>query len=848
MNSPLLSAHKNQATMSQSIDGVFQQLQHSGEESRGDLAGLYEKNVQSPGRKTSGDNKTVKASRFETLFSQSKENSERKLSDKSDLNATATSTITDKILAQSPESSNDLHLSAHLSSEGESNDGSNHAENFFGKRLNDSNDSGSHPGIESITQSPQKEDKFIPREGNVAVKSLFNPSVMANNSRSESPEQSNANQPNFLLSLGRKTSGEQQAPRRGLWVDTSKPSNFGGYPGSADPYKSSAFKNGGQRLDSPLSGKATFSPLGRPLDSPTKIPDTFFNPQNSKSLLPLEELLEFKRLNCTNKNCSVRSFIATQDHFLYENDMYACPFYHNHTDRRRYPLHKNNLAKSFYVHDKFCEDCFNDPNKHKGRCYYCKNWFELFFHPKNYKFLPCKNRFCQKLGGYCPFYHDLQEKYEWDRILMESFQYDRRNVVFAIGVVNSLTDQLQSPANNYQLRKNPHQDSPCRSPARNPLQYQQTHTNSPHYGQNYNQINLLNQGFPIQQQNYQVQSPYLNTGELFSPQIQRTPQIDYTQQMFSPQLLSVNRSTNFPNKNIQEIQNNAKNGLWGSPSNQYQKNTMSATYSPYNAPYSHQTFSQASTAYSNLSNNKMGFGGFEQQATSSPLLGGYQSNNSNPFQSKLFIQTDQYDKEDQQADEEILNLQKLVEFDQDNILVRNKCLKNEVFLDENKFLEFKSYKDPVVTNIQKDELVKIACGFLNSGGGQIYIGADADGNAVGMNMSYKEFDYFKEELNAEFQNIISPSLDKSLYSIRRICILDTADQEVDLYSWRRIIIEIKIKPNDKVYFIKEKGTQTCYQRIDGATKELQGDKINELFQKKMTETMVKQSQRNYIFE
>lgn len=203
--------------------------------------------------------------------------------------------------------------------------------------------------------------------------------------------------------------------------------------------------------DSPIvNNVANSSPMSlisnspaKPQDSNKSVLDQLEMHNSSKGCLQLDELLEYKRVGCPQKNCPLRNFIASQEQFLYENDMYQCPYFHNHADRRRYPLHKHNLAKSFYVHDKMCEDCFNDPNKHKGRCYYCKNWFEVFFHPKNYKLLPCQNKYCNKTNSYCPFFHQPEEKYEWDRILMSEFQYDRKNIVFSVEVLTNTNGQSQ---------------------------------------------------------------------------------------------------------------------------------------------------------------------------------------------------------------------------------------------------------------------------------------------------------------------------------------------------------------------------------------------------------------------
>lgn len=611
-----------------------------------------------------------------------------------------------------------------------------------------------------------------------------------------------------------------------------------------------------QQIDSPIMINSPLGLASSPTlqDSNRHILEQLEMKYLTKGILQLEELLEFKRLNCQKPNCPLRSFIVTQKQFMCENDMYACPFYHNHGDRRRYPLHKNNLAKSFYVHDKLCEDCFNDPNKHKGRCYYCKNWFELFYHPKNYKLVPCTNRYCDKKPNFCPFYHHINEKLEWDAILMNSFQYDRRNIIFSAEILrNQASQQQQQQSPNKinllgtKINSNNYQSSPIQSP----MQYRQTQQpQSPYYSQNFQQSQspyLQNQqGFQLPQQQQQPQVQLLNlkplqqqqqSNQMYSPQYPRPNLIDYQQQnTSSPQNWGGESYGNFSTAETQYNQDQfEKKAVWSPNTYQTKKSPLNPISQPFSGNNStnhiKQLFSgpSSNTGPQQLNSNNQG---------GSPLLN-YQANNSSLLQLQSLSGQSKFNDFNEDAIRNHIqrNLDffdlDLVEISEKESLILNKPLRSGILNEDNKVLEFVSCKGPTLTDIQKEELLRSICGFLNGSGGQVYIGVNDEGKVVGVSMNNKEYQAFKEDIVNSLLDCFSPPVDDSSYTIKRFYVLESPKQQINQNSWKNIVIEITIKANEKVYFLKEYGKQLCYHRFDGSTRALQGDQINELFKKKM---------------
>ena len=169
------------------------------------------------------------------------------------------------------------------------------------------------------------------------------------------------------------------------------------------------------------------------------------NEDNKVINLTLDELLDFKKVNnCNRKDCEDYEDVEvlTKKDFLNNNDLIKCSRYHNHTDKRRYPLSKREPKKSSYSHTQLCSACLRD-QAHRGRCKLSNNWFEVYYHPNNYKLKKCQNETCKtdtNRRKYCPFYHNIKEREEWNTVLLDHFGYDRTSVRFTVEVTNESSD------------------------------------------------------------------------------------------------------------------------------------------------------------------------------------------------------------------------------------------------------------------------------------------------------------------------------------------------------------------------------------------------------------------------
>lgn len=863
-----------------------------------------DKSQLSPGKQTHFlDSKAGKNPVFENAFNPLKENPERRKSEKLEFGTMPEIDLIGKFQSHSLGSSPEYTMSGEASDLCFSSDG-NELYNQLDiqmnakKILNNSTDSNINTTIDSLgglqfkVGTSEDPKSFFEQYDYSNVSS--NPMIGNNQGIQANYNFDLSNQTQFNNPWMRPGPGDafttptlqdRVRPQMTLRVNTMKTND--------QPMSPSRMKAQGQEIGSPLSGTGIInSPLLMTNSSPmVQDPSRYIlerleNSVSSRGVLQLEDLLEFKRLNCQKSYCPLKNFIVTQNQFLCENDMYACPFYHNHGDRRRYPLHKNNLAKSFYVHDKLCEDCFNDPNKHKGRCYYCKNWFELFYHPKNYKLVPCQNKLCDKKHNLCPFYHNLGEKYEWDQILMNSFQYDRRNITLNVEILRNPSSQQQQQQSQQQQQNKPSilplrtnsvnfQQSPLQSPTQGPLQFRQMQPQSPYYAQNLQQQQPQSPYFQNQQGGFQLQT---QQGSFQLPPQQQPQQFQqqFLNQKQQPQQIQPIYSTQYPRNKLIDYQqqhqpqpNMSSPNSWGNYSmqsqdmqyNQEQFEKLSLGWNPTSNQPLKKPLNVVSQSFSTVSNNnhiKQMFPGISNTTNSplfnpnnmnpsSPLLTLHQSKSLplNPTKNLIFPETfnideGNHDDEYDETNDIAKNFFDFVEISEKDSLIINKPLKSGLFTDGYKQLELRPFKGPILTETQKEQVLRAVCGFLNGGGGQIYLGVSEEGNTVGISMTPKEYEAFKGDFVTALLELFSPPVDDSLYSIRKYFALETPKQQINPDTWKNIAVEITIKSNEKVYFLKEKGKQLCYQRYDGVTRSLQGDQINELFKKKMADMVMKQ--------
>ena len=633
------------------------------------------------------------------------------------------------------------------------------------------------------------------------------------------------------IDLGRNNiHDEQNAPtyqnkRNGLQVNTSRPNE---YPKAYTQYNQQPLignKHANQNAPphSPLkSGSTNIDNCA----SPTGI--DFVNQMNLdqaklNGILSMQDLLDYKRKDCVQRNCTYRGFVGTQEEFLSDNNhAVMCPGFHDSSDQRRFPLHKQNYMQSFYKHDLLCNDCFNDSKTHKGRCYYCRNWFEVYYHPKNYKLAKCTSKICNQnplRRQYCPCYHSQQERDTWDQLLLEKFNYDRKAMISDVkvginginhGVGTTISPYLNSPSRKHE----PHR------------QYQATNT-----------IHMQ----PLDQDSSPTRVANINSPGIYS--------INH----------SDNRSTQ-PYNNQQvafstESQNQAprRNSYYKANTDLFQDNKQLQEGAAKRSSFTiiSKSDKEGQTSKNQSQNQKQEGDSVQQQSSSQQndvqILQSLHPHTQPLSQTQLQSQAQPVIKE---ISPDVAAY--LTEETQDSVPKKplrldagpkqpNYYLKDDLLqldgpgLEENKRVEFKHFKGPSFSDMQWGIIVKTIGGFLNAEGGKLFIGVDDFGTVAGTRMSYKDYDTFKGDLISSMLSYVSPSVDDHLFSIKRIPVVQDPADAKRPQEWKFILIEITVLPSEgKVYFVREgQKNLVCYQRYDGSTRMLRGEQMNELFARKL---------------
>lgn len=118
--------------------------------------------------------------------------------------------------------------------------------------------------------------------------------------------------------------------------------------------------------------------------------------------------------------------------------------------------------------------------------------------------------------------------------------------------------------------------------------------------------------------------------------------------------------------------------------------------------------------------------------------------------------------------------------------------------------------------ILNDKMEKEVIGFLNSNGGNLYIGVDDEGKVVGID---GDLDKIQLEIKERIKNNIFPTT------------LGLFDITCEEYNNKRII-KISVSSGiEKPYYLKKKGLVStgCFIRVGNATEQLPQKNINELF-------------------
>ena len=498
--------------------------------------------------------------------------------------------------------------------------------------------------------------------------------------------------------------------------------------------------------------------------------------------LTIKELLDYKKSSCSDKTCRGRVKITSMELFVGQNDAISCRFFHNNTDQRRFPLHKHNLIKSFYKHDKLCGDCFGDPKVHNGRCYFSRNWFEVFFHPKNYKIYPCNNQECQKKSQrrkYCPLYHDLKEREDWDKLLLEEFHYDRTQLQFDVEVTGEIP--MSKARSSF-----PHQESSKLSIVSSTSEGRRTLNDTLKKTQDYSPLQIISS--PLSEN---------GTGNFWDD----IP----TSQSFSNPGISLKKSS------FKKL--NTNNQEFSSP--RFVTMRGQALFPQFSAIENNDLLS--STEYNKgevLTNENM-------------------DNFINNSILKHCIDSEDPGKCELTGIPLKTQAEAVSHYNEKSICeyyIRNTKLEFEFTkVEPNQYNELKNYEGPVLQDSQWEDLLKTVGGFLNAEGGKIYIGADNDGTVKGVSMNKKEFDAFEKKFVAQMLKNISPKVQDCYYTIRKVPVIDEqSEKPVGKDGWNSLIIEITVKQGDKIFFVQKEEYEVCYQRSGAVTRVLKGDQINQL--------------------
>jgi hypothetical protein len=174
-------------------------------------------------------------------------------------------------------------------------------------------------------------------------------------------------------------------------------------------------------------------------------------------MMTFAQICLYKVLPCPNPNCSKRPReIVT--HNQYKDYEYECPFYHHERDRRRLVISPT-MDEEFTYKANYYEEGRSNAEKDK----YSQNYFESMFHPLYYKMFRCKREYCNSCHS-CPFYHNEQEKKNWDQMFSSFIKKDRITYVKDKQKYYESTSNTSTPLTKDTNSSGEQSQSPTKSP------------------------------------------------------------------------------------------------------------------------------------------------------------------------------------------------------------------------------------------------------------------------------------------------------------------------------------------------------------------------------------------------
>jgi peptidyl-tRNA hydrolase len=159
---------------------------------------------------------------------------------------------------------------------------------------------------------------------------------------------------------------------------------------------------------------------------------------------------------------------------------------------------------------------------------------------------------------------------------------------------------------------------------------------------------------------------------------------------------------------------------------------------------------------------------------------------------------------------------------------------------DDKRVEYKNFRGPEYINVDYQKIFKTICGFINASGGTLYIGVDdITHGIVATYMENKHYDEFKLKVVMTIKGLFSPSIADEYFSIKRIPVLTSEEQEINKKTHTLFVIKIEVKPDDeRIYYVKKvvdsEPIYTAYIRDGGVTKIISGEELNQLFKKRQS--------------
>jgi len=166
-------------------------------------------------------------------------------------------------------------------------------------------------------------------------------------------------------------------------------------------------------------GAQSHSPAGEPFKIVVSEADNRDYYGQESKIMEVEQLLGYKTVMCSQGAICPHApslFHMDPDEIEF-NNVLQCVYWHNPQDRRR-AVFSESLAIAYG--SKMCSH-WNMKCVMGDKCSESHNYLESLFHPFGYKKKKCRFPNTCRNGKYCPYYHDVDEREEWEETCQQYF-------------------------------------------------------------------------------------------------------------------------------------------------------------------------------------------------------------------------------------------------------------------------------------------------------------------------------------------------------------------------------------------------------------------------------------------